>query len=306
MVQFRKSKKFGPVRLTASKKGLGISAGGGPFRVSRGADGKTRRTVRVPGTGIYDTKVVGGKGKKRPPKGRAAARPSQDTATVHTPAAAQATPRKPWYKRRWVWVLGAFMLIVALFGGDDDDAETVEPEAPPSAAASDEPTTAADASPAPAEASPTSSEPEAEAWTAPEDGTWEYGDVSFGEWSDATGVREYAYMIDSPPTFTVEGDRVTVSSQINVRRVEDRGWGEPLSEDVTVYFSSGGHQKESSHINEAYGEADVECENDQLAGGETTTCKVTFTPRYPDEIQDFYWSVDRESVGTWPSQVSSD
>ncbi|MFI8664208.1 DUF4236 domain-containing protein [Rhodococcus qingshengii] len=61
MVQFRKSKTFGGVRITASKKGIGVSAGAGPLRVSRGADGKVRRTVRAPGTGIYDTKVIGGK-----------------------------------------------------------------------------------------------------------------------------------------------------------------------------------------------------------------------------------------------------
>lgn len=60
MVNFRKSKKFGPVRVTASTSGFGISAGGGPVRVGRGADGKVRRTVRVPGTGISDTKVIGG------------------------------------------------------------------------------------------------------------------------------------------------------------------------------------------------------------------------------------------------------
>lgn len=65
MVQFRKSKKIGPVRITASKKGLGISAGAGPVRISRGADGKVRRTVRAPGTGIYDTKVIGGNTKPR-------------------------------------------------------------------------------------------------------------------------------------------------------------------------------------------------------------------------------------------------
>ncbi|TCN51762.1 uncharacterized protein DUF4236 [Rhodococcus sp. SMB37] len=61
MAQFRKSKKLGPIRITASKRGLSTSVGAGPLRVSRGADGKTRRTVRVPGTGVYDTKVVGGK-----------------------------------------------------------------------------------------------------------------------------------------------------------------------------------------------------------------------------------------------------
>lgn len=65
MAQFRKSTKIGPFRLTASKRGLGVSAGAGPIRVSRGADGKTRRTLRVPGTGIYDTKVIGGNRKSR-------------------------------------------------------------------------------------------------------------------------------------------------------------------------------------------------------------------------------------------------
>ncbi|MCZ9634597.1 DUF4236 domain-containing protein [Rhodococcus sp. BH5] len=61
MTNFRKSKKFGGVRITASKGGLGISAGAGPLRVGRGANGKVRRTVRVPGIGISDTKVIGDK-----------------------------------------------------------------------------------------------------------------------------------------------------------------------------------------------------------------------------------------------------
>lgn len=59
MVQFRKSKKIGPIRITASKNGIGISAGAGPVRVSRGPDGKVRRTISAPGTGIYDTRVIG-------------------------------------------------------------------------------------------------------------------------------------------------------------------------------------------------------------------------------------------------------
>lgn len=60
MVGFRKSKKVGPFRFTLSKRGISTSAGAGPLRVTRGADGKYRRTVRVPGTGLYDTKVIGG------------------------------------------------------------------------------------------------------------------------------------------------------------------------------------------------------------------------------------------------------
>jgi hypothetical protein len=61
MVQFRKSKKVGPFRFTLTPRGISTSAGAGPIRVSRGADGKVRRTISAPGTGIYDTKVVGGK-----------------------------------------------------------------------------------------------------------------------------------------------------------------------------------------------------------------------------------------------------
>lgn len=58
MVQFRRSKKFGPFRITLSQRGISTSVGAGGFRVSKGADGKVRRTIRVPGTGIYDTKVI--------------------------------------------------------------------------------------------------------------------------------------------------------------------------------------------------------------------------------------------------------
>lgn len=82
VVQFRKSKSFGPVRLTASKRGLGISAGAGPVRISRGADGKVRRTVRAPGTGLYDTKVISGDRKKSRAKPGSAARPAPPQMTA--------------------------------------------------------------------------------------------------------------------------------------------------------------------------------------------------------------------------------
>lgn len=56
--QFRKSKKIGPIRLTASKGGIGYSVGAGGVRIGKGADGKVRRTVGIPGTGIYNTKTL--------------------------------------------------------------------------------------------------------------------------------------------------------------------------------------------------------------------------------------------------------
>ncbi|ANY68774.1 hypothetical protein BBD42_21610 [Paenibacillus sp. BIHB 4019] len=51
--RFRKSINLGGgVKLNAGKKGLGISAGVKGLRVSHGADGKTRVTASMPGTGI--------------------------------------------------------------------------------------------------------------------------------------------------------------------------------------------------------------------------------------------------------------
>lgn len=62
MVSFRKSKKVGPFRVTASKSGLSVSGGVKGARVSVNSKGEARRTLSVPGTGIYDTKRIGGKG----------------------------------------------------------------------------------------------------------------------------------------------------------------------------------------------------------------------------------------------------
>jgi len=50
---FRKSVRFGPVRLTASKRGVSASTGLGPVRLSRSSRGRRTTTVRVPGTGLF-------------------------------------------------------------------------------------------------------------------------------------------------------------------------------------------------------------------------------------------------------------
>jgi hypothetical protein len=57
--QYRKSKKVGPFRFTASKRGISSSVGFGGYRVTRRADGSYQRTVRIPGTGIYNTTRIG-------------------------------------------------------------------------------------------------------------------------------------------------------------------------------------------------------------------------------------------------------
>lgn len=50
--RFHKSFRAGPARLNISKSGIGYSAGVKGFRVTKQADGKTRKTVSLPGTGI--------------------------------------------------------------------------------------------------------------------------------------------------------------------------------------------------------------------------------------------------------------
>lgn len=65
-MQFRKTKKFGPFQFTLTQRGISASVGGGPLRLSRGADGTIRRTLRMPGVGLWDTKVIRpGRGRRR-------------------------------------------------------------------------------------------------------------------------------------------------------------------------------------------------------------------------------------------------
>ncbi len=58
--QLRKSKSLlgGLVRLNFSKRGVGVSIGVPGFRLSFGADGKKRRTLSIPGTGLRKTEEV--------------------------------------------------------------------------------------------------------------------------------------------------------------------------------------------------------------------------------------------------------
>lgn len=76
MVTFRKSKKIGPLRLTVTPRGLSTSVGVKGARVSVNSRGEVRRTVGIPGTGIYDTKKIGG---PAPAQRRPQARPQPYT-----------------------------------------------------------------------------------------------------------------------------------------------------------------------------------------------------------------------------------
>lgn len=50
--RYRKSKNFGPLRINLSKSGVGWSVGGKGFRYTKKANGSTRTTTYIPGSGM--------------------------------------------------------------------------------------------------------------------------------------------------------------------------------------------------------------------------------------------------------------
>lgn len=61
--RFRKTIKLGPVNVNLSKSGVGYSVGGKGLRVIKKADGGTRTTVSIPGTGISHVTETSAKAK---------------------------------------------------------------------------------------------------------------------------------------------------------------------------------------------------------------------------------------------------
>ncbi|RAN79365.1 hypothetical protein B5P43_15775 [Bacillus sp. SRB_336] len=92
--RIRKSKSFGPIRITASKRGLSASVGKGPLRVTRRADGKINHTARIPGTGISYVHTSGAGGRPNSPRG-VGARPGRPA------AASRATAAEPISDQEW-------------------------------------------------------------------------------------------------------------------------------------------------------------------------------------------------------------
>jgi hypothetical protein len=93
MVQYRRRKKVGPFRFTVSQRGISTSFGAGPLRISKGADGKIRRTIRIPGAGIYDTKVV-----NRPPRKHASGRGANSVMPPNQHQPPAGPPPAGWYR----------------------------------------------------------------------------------------------------------------------------------------------------------------------------------------------------------------
>lgn len=57
--RFRKSINMGPLRVNLSKSGIGYSVGGKGARYTKTANGKTRTTLNIPGTGLSYVEETG-------------------------------------------------------------------------------------------------------------------------------------------------------------------------------------------------------------------------------------------------------
>ncbi len=84
--RYRRSKSFGPFRLTATQSGLGVSVGGPLGRISVNTRGQVRQTTRIPGLGLYNTKQIGTIGQNH-----------HSTAQPHSYASAPAAAEIPSY-----------------------------------------------------------------------------------------------------------------------------------------------------------------------------------------------------------------
>lgn len=102
-LRFRKSMNFGPFRVNFSKSGVGYSVGGKGFRYTKKANGGTRTTVSIPGTGVSYVKDYSDERK-----------PSGGSPSAPGPSGGKKRP-KP-----WLYVAAAVLVIGiggAAFGG---------------------------------------------------------------------------------------------------------------------------------------------------------------------------------------------
>jgi Protein of unknown function (DUF4236) len=65
-ILFRKSKKLGGARLTASKSGIGVSVGAAGLRAGAHTSGRRTVTAGVPGSGVRSQKSWGSKAPAAP------------------------------------------------------------------------------------------------------------------------------------------------------------------------------------------------------------------------------------------------
>ena len=115
-LRFRRSAKLGPFRITATKRGLSTSFGVRGARVGINSRGQVRRTIGLPGTGIYDTEIINPSTSSHVTHHAAAPASAASPASgvPSTPSPPSAPPRHQWLAATIIGVLVAAMLIIGI------------------------------------------------------------------------------------------------------------------------------------------------------------------------------------------------
>jgi hypothetical protein len=103
-LRFRRSTRIGPFRITATKSGFSTSVGVPGARVGINSKGQVRRTVGIPGTGVYDTEVVNTRSRSTP----------SDDVTPSTPSTPEQQQPRPQRQARRGWGAGTITLVVLM------------------------------------------------------------------------------------------------------------------------------------------------------------------------------------------------
>lgn len=105
--RFRRSTKVGPFRFTATKRGFSTSVGVRGARIGLNSKGQVRATGGIPGTGVYDTEIIGHVGGTTPAQSEGVYQQ-----VAHTP---NATPEPvPAGRRRGLSGKGVVILIMGV------------------------------------------------------------------------------------------------------------------------------------------------------------------------------------------------
>ena len=110
-MRYRKSIKAGPFRINLSKSGMGWSVGGKGYRYTKTANGRTRTTTSIPGTGI--SWVRESKGKTSVPSKTSA--PSKTLMPKDSPVSYQHWPKKYQWHMKWLAITFVPMIILMFF-----------------------------------------------------------------------------------------------------------------------------------------------------------------------------------------------
>jgi Protein of unknown function (DUF4236) len=112
--RYRKSFKVAPgIRMTVSKSGIGYSAGGKGYRVTKRADGRIQQTLSAPGTGFSYTTTSG---RTRQRTSRSSSVSASPSALVEARRRARAAVPKPRHMKieRRLLVIGFALTVVGV------------------------------------------------------------------------------------------------------------------------------------------------------------------------------------------------